>query len=176
MRGQLFTPSCAQAAQDRPTLCRLAAVLRLGPCIHTLRFPGSRGARTDEQTFKGRAVSVFPSTKYRRGKAKILHHLPLLRPLQLSLILAKSASRWSQKTGTHNTRTWNLSHSPLSCSLQSPSPCKPANPLHHACPCNKNSGLRAWHVNSSGPTGLISLSSPTLQVWCLISRVCNRMR
>ena len=33
------------------------------------------------------------------------------------------------------------------------------------------SGLRAWSVNSSGPTGIINSSSPTLQVWCLISQV-----
>ena len=31
--------------------------------------------------------------------------------------------------------------------------------------------LRAWSVNSSGPAGLINLSSPTFWVWCLISRV-----
>ena len=32
-------------------------------------------------------------------------------------------------------------------------------------------GLRAWNVNSSGPAGVINLSSPTLRVWCLVSRV-----
>ena len=32
----------------------------------------------------------------------------------------------SQKAGTCNTRNWSLSQAPLSCSLQSPSPCKPA--------------------------------------------------
>ena len=52
----------------------------------------------------------------------------------------------------------------------------PANPLNHACPCIKALqplclGLRAWSVNSSGPTSVINLSSPTLQVWCLVSRV-----
>ena len=31
-------------------------------------------------------------------------------------------------------------------------------------------GLRAWSVNSSGPAGVINLSPPTLQVWCLVSR------
>ena len=42
-----------------------------------------------------------------------------------------------RKWGLTNTRNWSLSHSPLSCSLQSPGPCKPANPLNHACPCIK---------------------------------------
>ena len=32
-------------------------------------------------------------------------------------------------------------------------------------------GLRAWNVNSPGPTGIINLTSPTLWVWCLVSRV-----
>ena len=31
-----------------------------------------------------------------------------------------------KKWGLNNTRDWNLSHLPLSCFLQSPSPCKPA--------------------------------------------------
>ena len=61
----------------------------------------------------------------------------LLLPLSLSLLLAKSTSHRSQKVGTHNTRKWSLSHSPLSCSLQLPSPCKPANHLNHACLCIK---------------------------------------
>ena len=30
--------------------------------------------------------------------------------------------------------------------------------------CTQWSGLRAWSVNSSGPTGIINLSSPTLRV------------
>ena len=72
-----------------------------------------------------------------RGKIKILHNLLLLLPLYLSLLLAKSGSHRSQKMGTHYTRTQSLSHSPLSCSLQSPRLCKPANLLNHACPCVK---------------------------------------
>ena len=72
--------------------------------------------------------------------------------------------------GTHNTRNRSLSHSPLSCSLQSPSPCKPTNLLNHTCPCVKTlSELRAWSVNSSGSTSIINLSSPTLQGRCLVS-------
>ena len=33
------------------------------------------------------------------------------------------------------------------------------------------SGLRPWSVNSSGPTSVINLSSPTLQAWWLVSWV-----
>ena len=36
------------------------------------------------------------------------------------ICLAKSRSCRSQNVGTHNTRNWSLSHSPLFCSLQSP--------------------------------------------------------
>ena len=31
--------------------------------------------------------------------------------------------------------------------------------------------LRVWTINSSGPAGVINLSSPTLQVWCLVSQL-----
>ena len=44
----------------------------------------------------------------------------------LTLLLAKSGSHSLRKWGLTILRNWSLSHSPLSCSLQSHRPCKPA--------------------------------------------------
>ena len=64
-----------------------------------------------------------------------------------------------------------LTHScPALCNC--PAPANPQTclimPVHVQKLC---SGIRTWSVNSSGPTGIINLSSPTLQVGCLVSRV-----
>ena len=53
-------------------------------------------------------------------KIKSLHNLLPFLPLELSLLLAKSRWHKSQKVGTHNTRNWSSSHSPLSYLLQLP--------------------------------------------------------
>ena len=135
-------PAVRRRAQDRPTWRRLARVLKLGPHVH---LPGHSSASQAP-------VGLTRMNKLAREELRRLSRPPSIEEEKLKFYIAScsfglrsSACSWpslphvGSEIGDSNTGSRSLPHSPWSCSLPSPGPCKPANPLHHACPCNRHS-------------------------------------